>query len=362
MSSLNRRKDDTLNDLHSAESRHNSSEIRDLETEIETNKIKEREYYTNMKGEIQKTNKEQDTKRDELKKVFFQNDDRKSPQTGATEKWQDIRDVHTQYETTSTLNPNYEKYLKGKVANDVLAAKWEIYEFIDKDEFPNFLKWAESFQSKFWIDPSWLEEFTNNGFNYGAKNTPVTLTIQKVWDKYEFTVINLWKTKNITEVEASMDVAKNKAEIANSITQQEARLLQLITNNVAADWDQSVMDILGNKWMSETKTAMVSKMAQDILEKNSSLYKKFAQEKGTDDRKELADIFAKDVQEYPCKRTSEVKDGAGNGILFVKEKIGWNITYETAVLPDGDIVCKAKITVDAKSIEDKAEKFNQKMK
>jgi hypothetical protein len=69
--SLNRRKDeDILNDLHSAEGRHNSSEIIDLEKEIKTNEIKEKVHYANIKKENAEVDKEQSTKIDELKKML----------------------------------------------------------------------------------------------------------------------------------------------------------------------------------------------------------------------------------------------------------------------------------------------------
>jgi len=70
--SLNSRKnEDILNDLHSAEGRHNSSEIINLETEIKTNNIKQKVHYTNMKERIKEANKKKWIEEDELKKTLF---------------------------------------------------------------------------------------------------------------------------------------------------------------------------------------------------------------------------------------------------------------------------------------------------
>jgi hypothetical protein len=69
---LNRRKDeDILNDLHSAEGRLNSSEIRNLETEIEINNMKEKIHKTNMEKETAEVDKEQNIKINELKKSLI---------------------------------------------------------------------------------------------------------------------------------------------------------------------------------------------------------------------------------------------------------------------------------------------------
>ena len=270
-----------------------------------------------------------------------------------------IKEEVAESEAITSPNTNYESYLEWKLTDEVLDARWEIYEFKDKDTFVDFLKQSKAFQSKFGIEPKILEEFVKNAFNYGAKNNPVSLTIKKVWGKYEFSTHNLWKFKNAEQMQASMNIARNKAKLANTMTQQEARLLQLISKSVCTE--KEIMDILATEWKNDAKKMKIRQLAAGILERNNGLYKKLSEELGTSDIQALSDHFAWHVREYQFKRTSNVEDGAGNGIMFVKEKTWWTISYETTTLPSGEIVCEAKITVDAKTVESKAAKFNEKM-
>ena len=76
MGSLDRKKDDILNDLHSAKGRYNSSEIIDLETEIETNKIKEKIHDADKKYKTKEANEEKNKEMNELREILSQNDEK----------------------------------------------------------------------------------------------------------------------------------------------------------------------------------------------------------------------------------------------------------------------------------------------
>jgi hypothetical protein len=65
-----------LNDLHSTEGRHNSSEIIDLETKIKNNKTKEDIHYVDIKQKIEEANEEKNKEINELRSVLSQNNEK----------------------------------------------------------------------------------------------------------------------------------------------------------------------------------------------------------------------------------------------------------------------------------------------
>ena len=152
MGSLDRKKDDILNDLHSAEGRYNSSEIIDLETEIEANKIKEKIHYATMKDETEEVNKEQDTTIDELEKNLVNyNDDEantilsnkqtfpRAQRSSREKRENEIWKINELQRKIDTLNTRVEDKIKN----------WEKIEDIIK---------TDAFKKSLYCDFGWYEE------------------------------------------------------------------------------------------------------------------------------------------------------------------------------------------------------------
>ena len=68
---INRKDEDILNDLHSAQGRLNFSEIKDLETELKNNAIQKKMHALNMRQETEEVNQEKHIQIEELKESLI---------------------------------------------------------------------------------------------------------------------------------------------------------------------------------------------------------------------------------------------------------------------------------------------------